>query len=373
MKIAYVFDDSLDRTDGVQQYVRTLGNWMQDHGNEVYYLVGETKNAESSNIHSLAKNVTVRFNKNQLSVPLPANKKRIKTLLEKIKPDILHVQLPYSPLLSGKIIDCADENTIIVGTFHIVPYSSLHKAGSRLLGLAEKRRLKKFGNLISVSEPARKCAKQYFHIESLVIPNAVDIAKYKSGKSTSGSKINIVYLGRLVERKGADKLILAISRLNDGTKSKIRVVIGGRGPLESKLKSLVNSLGLTQIVEFRGFIAESEKADFLSSADIAVFPSTGGESFGIVLVEAMAAARGAVVAHPNDGYSEVLSEVPDSLLEMNHSSEFSLALDHLINNPNTRKVLSSRQKALVKSYDINKIGPKILKIYKSKLVARKAT
>lgn len=98
MKIAYVLDDRLDKPDGVQQYVRDMSGWMRDKGHEVHYLVGNSPGATESNLHNLSRTVGVRFNKNRMRIPLPASKRAIKQLLDDERFDVLHVQMPYSPL-----------------------------------------------------------------------------------------------------------------------------------------------------------------------------------------------------------------------------------------------------------------------------------
>ena len=104
MKIGFVLDDTLDTADGVQQYVLLVGGWLKRQGHDVHYLVGHSTRKDVDNIHSLARNVRVSFNKNRLSVPLPASTRAIKNLLKAEKFDVLHIQMPFSPFLAGKII-----------------------------------------------------------------------------------------------------------------------------------------------------------------------------------------------------------------------------------------------------------------------------
>ena len=104
VKIGLVLDDSLDRTDGVQQYVLCVGQWLQLRGHEVYYLTGETTRTDPKRIHSLSRNVKVRFNGNQLSVPLPASYSKLRRLLTQLDLDVLHVQVPYSPFMAGRLL-----------------------------------------------------------------------------------------------------------------------------------------------------------------------------------------------------------------------------------------------------------------------------
>ncbi len=96
LKIAYVLDDSLDGTDGVQQYVLTVSEWMSAQGHECHFLAGHTIRADIANIHSTTKVLKVRFNKNRMATPLPANKKRLRALLQSQQFDVVHVQMPYS-------------------------------------------------------------------------------------------------------------------------------------------------------------------------------------------------------------------------------------------------------------------------------------
>ncbi len=94
LKIGFVLDDSLDSTDGVQQYMLTMGRWLQKKGHEVHYLVGHTRRPDIANIHSLSRNITVRFNQNRMSIPLGASRRHIKQVLMREQFDVLHVQMP---------------------------------------------------------------------------------------------------------------------------------------------------------------------------------------------------------------------------------------------------------------------------------------
>ena len=141
LTIGFVFDDSLDKPDGVQQYVLILSRWLQAQGHEVHYLLGETRRLDIANLHSLSRNVTVRFNQNRMAMPLPARLKPIRDLLHQVHFDVLHVQVPYSPALAGRIIKAVEPDTAVVGTFHIAPHSRLVTLGNHLLGWWVRERL----------------------------------------------------------------------------------------------------------------------------------------------------------------------------------------------------------------------------------------
>ena len=123
LSVGFLFDDSLDSPTGVAQYVKTLGAWLSSQGHKVYYLVGQTKieNWQGGPVYSLSKNVNVTFNGNRLSIPLPANRRRLRQLLAGLDLDVLHVQMPYSPFLAGRIISLVPQSVAVGGTFHILP------------------------------------------------------------------------------------------------------------------------------------------------------------------------------------------------------------------------------------------------------------
>src|SRR5690606_23280266 len=95
--------------------------------------VGHTERNDLANIHSLSRNLRVRFNQNRMSTPLPASTRTVRRLLHDEQFDVLHVQLPYSPFLAGKIITNAPSTTAIIGTFHILPFSRVESVATRVL------------------------------------------------------------------------------------------------------------------------------------------------------------------------------------------------------------------------------------------------
>ncbi len=364
LKIGLVLDDSLDVPDGVQQYVLTLGTWLSEQGHSVHYLVGNTERVDIPNVHSLSKNVRVHFNQNRMSIPLPADKSAIEDLLHTVHFDVLHIQMYYSPLLAGRIINGAPKRTAIVGTFHIVLASKFSEILSRSARFVLRRSLSRFSEIVSVSQPAARLAKTSMGLDSTVVPNAVNLRTMRTGrkiKKYNDEIVTIVFLGRLVERKGAGLLLDAVGQLK--RTDNIRVIICGDGPLRSQLELQAESLGISKIVEFTGFLDEKDKPHYLASADIAVFPSTGGESFGIVLVEAMAARAGVVLAGQNPGYATVMEGKSDVLVDPRDAHVFAKKLQNLIDDPEKRTELHDWQQQIVQQYDVTIVGQQILAMY----------
>lgn len=372
MKIGFVLDDSLDKTDGVQQYVLTLGRWLGRQGHEVHYLVGKSNRTDIDNVHSLSKNIRVRFNNNRMSTPLPASKQKIKTLLAKENFDVLHVQMPYSPLLAARIINAAPQSCAVIGTFHIMAASKLSEFANRAARLSVRRSLKRFDEIFSVSKPTAEFAKRVFGVESVVLPCAVNLeAFYKSKpiKEYLDGTINIVFLGRLVERKGCQYLLSAVKRLREIEPTPLRVIICGPGPQEKMLKDFAKKNNLAKIVRFIGHV-NAEKADYLASAHIAAFPSTEGETFGIVLAEAMASGSQVVIGGDNPGYRAVLKGKKGHLVDPTDTEAFAKLLQHYINNPADRKKARIWQAEFVKQFDVEVVGAKLIDYYNVALLAK---
>ena len=182
------------------------------------------------------------------------------------------------------------------------------------------------------------------------------------------NKLNIVFLGRLVQRKGILQLIKAYNALDDDAAKRTRLIIGGKGPLRQKAKKMVHH---NRNVIFTGYVSEKEKADFLKSADIAVFPSISGESFGIVLVEAMAAGAGVVLGGSNPGYKSVLGPQPYLLFDPKDTIGFATHMKLFIDDEKLRNQMHEWQQEAVGQYDISVVGTAFETMYAECLQERK--
>lgn len=368
MRIGLVYDDSLDGTDGVPQYVLHVGEWLRRNGHAVFYLVGETHRTDLAGVYSLSRNMHVRFNGNSLSTPLPANKQRLRDTLTELKLDILHIQTPYSPYMAGRLIRYAGSQTGIVGTFHILPYSAFVRALSivpRLLNAASAR---KFDAMMAVSAPAQTFAKTHYGFASSVVPNCFDLERFSAVRNDISGK-QIVFLGRLVPRKGPLELLRAVALIVNRKEwpADWRVRIGGKGELASTLQSYIAEHKLAAVVTLDGFIDESNKAMFLAQADIAVFPSIAGESFGISLLEGFAAARGVVLGGDNPGYRSVMDGFEDQLVDPRDTKALAELLVFWMAADSKRTIVAKKQQAYVARFDTDVVGKQILRVYEAAL------
>lgn len=375
LTIGLVLDTSLDPPDGVQQYVISVGEWLRGQGHDVHYLVGQTKQRQLPNIHSLSRNISVKFNGNRTTIPLFASRKAIRAVLKKHKFDVLHVQTPHHPLLAQRLILAADTRTAIIGTFHIAAYNQMVTVGNWLLGWWLQPSLKRFDKIVSVSPAAAAFAQQTFHVDTEVLPNVINYPLFHDAQPLSqytDDRLTILFLGRLVPRKGGLLLLQAIAELaKDDSLPSFRVVICGKGSQATKLQQFIQRHNLDDIIEMTGFVSETDKPRYYASADISVFPSSGGESFGIVLLEAMASGQAAVLAGDNSGYRSVLSPRPELLFDPHDVQQLAALLKTYLTDRAARKDTARWGMAYTRDFDVATVGKQLEVIYHEALRKRR--
>lgn len=358
MTIGYILDDTLDRSDGVQQAVIAIGEHMRGLGHDVHYIVTETTRTDLKNIHAVGTYWSMNFNGNSVRTPRPVRKKAIDALFSEVAFDVLHVQMPHSPLLAGRVLHRAPKHVVCVGTFHILPYNWFARIGTRLLGLALRRSIKRLDRAYAVSEPARVFMQHTFGVAGAVLPNPVDYQFFNAFVRKNQVKKQIVYVGRFEERKGVEELVNAYSALSDQERADSELVMCSKGPLLEKIRNISDSRGLH--IHLPGFVSEEEKAQYLANADIAVFPSKSGESFGIVLAEAMAAGASVTIGGNNPGYASVLAPWPETLFDPSDAGAFTALLSQLLADSATAAAIGTQQHEAVKQYDVQAVCERLL-------------
>lgn len=371
MKIALVVDDSLDSSDGVQQILLHIGAFLTGRGHEVHFLTSRAERTDVR-VHSLASVLRLPFNGNRIGIPLPGRRREITKVLAGERFDLVHIAIPYSPLLAGRIIRALPPTTALVGTFMILPLGRLSRWGGKVLGLWQRRQARRFHALTALSAPADEFCRFMYGRPALPIGSPVHLQPFRRARADAIARaqaaatdqpVQILFLGRLVERKGATALITATALLRELTEVPFHVQIAGTGPGERELRELTRSRGLTDRVSFTGYVPEEDKAALLASADIITLPSLGGESFGISVVEALAAGRGATLVGDNPGYASTVGDLRDCLIDPTDAPAFARRLAELIEDPAQRERMSAAQVQRAEDFAHDVVGEKILRVY----------
>jgi phosphatidylinositol alpha-mannosyltransferase len=343
-------------------------------GHWVEYLVGDTTAAEVEGVtvHSLARNVRVRFNGNALSMPVWSRGRALRSVLEAGRYDVLHVQVPYSPLMAGRLMTRAAPSCAVVGTYHVASERLLPRAGARLLRIPKLRSAPRFDEIVSVSRVAADFAATCSGMDAgRIVPNMLDLAGVSSGlPGPCEDAADIVFVGRLVPRKGVKQLIDAIAWLSKRYERSIRVAIVGDGPACRRLQRRVREAGLSDRIIFLGSLDDQRKFALLSRAKIACFPSLFGESFGFVILEALAAGADAVIAGSNPGYRGLLGKA-GGLVDPHDTVAFASRLGQLLGNAGARRELGARQRDLLGAYDSDQVVEAIIDVYREALRRRR--
>ncbi len=233
----------------------------------------------------------------------------VQEMLDREQFDVLHFHEPFVPFLSLQLLRFS--TSVNVATFHAYSGQSLsYEFGKRML----QRFAKKLHGRIAVSAAARHFIERYFPGDYKVIPNGVDLRDYRSvapfARWRDGT-LNILYIGRFENRKGAMYLLKAYRQLRrEGLDCRLLMI--GAGPQEREVRRYIATRRLVG-VELLGRVSDTDKVRALATADVFVSPATGQESFGIVLLEAMAAGA-PIVCSDIHGYKGVVRRGEQALL-----------------------------------------------------------
>jgi phosphatidylinositol alpha-mannosyltransferase len=296
----------------------------------------------------------------------------IRSVLDHEKFDIINFHEPWAPILARQILQMSD--TAHVGTFHANLIDSV--AAKSLVnlfipygrGIGEKLDLMTAVSSAPAAVLLDKDPKGKIVKNIRYIPNGIDVKKYQTRPTMAVKhpKIKtILYVGRLEGRKGVKYLLQAYNQLAARRKD-VQLMIAGSGPDEQKLRDYVNEFEVPRVT-FLGFISDEDKIHYLHRADIFCSAATRGESFGIVLLEAMAAGC-PIVAGDNVGYQTVLSGTGAiSLVNPRDTVDFSRRLEIMLFNEDLRTVWLKWAKSHVKQYDYPKVIDQYEQAYKEAL------
>ncbi len=361
MRVGIVCPYAWEVPGGVQFHVRDLAEWLIAAGHEVSVLTpADDEDALPDYVVPGGRAIPVPYNGSvaRLSFGVgPAG--RTRRWLREGRFDVLHVHEPATPSLS--LLACWAATGPMVATFHTAnPRSRAMIAASGVLQSA----LEKIDARIAVSESARNTLVEHLGGDAVLIPNGVDVAYFAAARPRApwqGGTLG--FLGRLdEERKGLPTLLEAMPAILDGAPG-TRLLVAGRGDADEALADVEPRV--REHVTFLGMISDAEKAALLASVDVYVAPNLGGESFGIILVEAMAAGA-AVLASDLEAFRAVLADgAAGALFTTGDPGSLASAALRLLGDGEERARLRAAGAAAVRRFDWERVGADILTVYET--------
>ncbi|MER7666544.1 glycosyltransferase family 4 protein [Streptomyces sp. NPDC096193] len=376
MRIGIVCPYSWDVPGGVQFHIRDLAEHLIRLGHEVSVLApADDETPLPPYVVSAGRAVPVPYNGSVARLNFGfLSAARVRRWLHDGTFDVIHIHEPASPSLG--LLSCWAAQGPIVATFHTSnPRSRAMIAAYPILQPA----LEKINARIAVSEYARRTLVEHLGGDAVVIPNGVDVGFFEGAEPKAEWQSDtardpdagdggrrggtIGFIGRIDEpRKGLPVLMKALPKILTECPD-TRLLVAGRGDEDEAVASLPKEM--RGRVEFLGMVSDEDKARLLRSVDLYIAPNTGGESFGIILVEAMSAGA-PVLASDLDAFAQVLDQGSAGELFANEDADaLASAAVRLLGDPARRAELRERGSKHVRRFDWSTVGADILSVYET--------
>lgn len=364
MRIGMVCPYSFDVPGGVQSHILQLAEVMRGLGHYVSVLAPaspETKASLPDYVVSGGKSVPIPYNGSVARLRFgPASLRKVKRWLVRGDFDVLHLHEPNAPSLSMLALQAAEGP--IVATYHTSTTKSLTL--SVFQGILRPYHEKIVGR-IAVSDLARRWQMEALGSDAVEIPNGVDVQAIASAPRLPGYPRpgkSVLFLGRFDEpRKGMATLLGALPTLVRHH-PELEILVVGRGD-EDELRSQAGDLA--DHLRFLGQVDDAAKASALRSADVYCAPNTGGESFGIVLVEAMAAGTPVVASDLHAFRRVLLDGEAGRLVPVGDPDALAAALIEVLDDDAERGRLVAAATRAVQRYDWSVVARQILRVYET--------
>ena len=283
---------------------------------------------------------------------------QIRRILNEEKFDVIHLHEPLAPFLPLATLVFSD--AINIGTFHAFQGTKLNSIWS----IVTRKLFNKLNSRIAVSLPAMTFVSKYYPADYEIIPNGVDIDRFSQREGLDkyrDGKVNILFLGRMEKRKGFKHLLNAYLEIKQQFPNIRLIVAGGNQPDKESRGVLKDQASLD--IEWVGQISNADVPKYYQAADIFCAPNTGNESFGIVLLEAMASGK-PIIASEIEGFSQVMQNGREGIMcEPENEIELSKALVKLIKNVRLRSDMGASGRLTASKYSWDIIATEIEEIY----------
>ncbi|NCV81730.1 MAG: glycosyltransferase family 1 protein [Actinobacteria bacterium] len=367
LKIGIVCPYGWDTPGGVQNHVRDLAEFLIAAGHKVSVLAPATdENQLPDYVVSAGKPISIPYNGAVARVLFgPIAYARVRQWIASGEFDLLHLHEPAIPSIS--LLACWAAEGPMVGTFHA---AAKRQKVIFAIGPILEPAIEKLSARIAVSEAARLTLTDHLETDAVVVPNGIYAKRYSAGKFQEKWAGNTIgFIGRFEEpRKGLQVLVDALPIIARFAPD-VKVFVAGPGDPKEFVKEI--NPQLRDRFEFLGRISEQEKADFMSSVSLYVAPNTGGESFGIILAEALAGGA-CVVASDIPAFDSLLGGGEfGALFESENSIDLAKVIIDLLRDENKRKALASAGKKHAQIFDWDVVAEQIFSIYEMAIVGSK--
>jgi phosphatidylinositol alpha-mannosyltransferase len=370
MKIGLVCPYNINKQGGVLEVVLALKAGLEQRGHTVKVITpmprgGEPVEHPDDIIFFGSSTDFGALSRTTAQVSSIGDVEKIDDILETEQFDVLHFHEPWVPLLSRQLLQRS--TSVNIATFHAkIPETLMTRTVIKVVTPYLKSVMKYLHVYTAVSDSGAEYVASLTDDPITIIPNGIDLKKYRKRQpQVKPPGRTILYVGRLEGRKGLKYLLQAYQLLAQDN-SDVNLIIAGDGPDREKLELLAEDLKLPN-VSFLGYVSEDLKLELLAEADLFCSPSIVGESFGIVLLEAMA--TGVVcVAGNNSGYSDVMQELGRvSIVNPRDSVEFARRLDLLLHDESLRALWQKWAANYVKQFSYTPIVDRYEALYKEAL------
>ncbi|TRZ52662.1 MAG: glycosyltransferase family 1 protein [Dehalococcoidia bacterium] len=367
MKIALVSPYDFAYPGGVTNHISSLEYYLTRMGHEVKVIAPASKAVTTfgDRFIPIGKPRAIPSSGSIVRVTIsPWLSSRIKAVLDEENFDIIHLHEPLMPMLCTTVLRLSQ--TTNIGTFHAFAGRPSYSFAKPLAMRFLKKWFRKLDGKIAVSKPAMEFANKHLPGDYTIIPNGVDLAHFSPDvppiDEFCDGKLNILFTGRLEKRKGANYLLKAYQRVKEEIPDSRLIIVGPGTRLRNKYEKHVKRHGLKDVV-FIGYASYDDLPRYYKTADIFCAPATGRESFGIVLLEAMAIGK-PIVASNIEGYASLLTHGAEGLLVPPKDKEaLAQALISLMTDESLRQQMGARGILKAKEYDWKYLTQRILDYY----------
>ena len=375
MKIALVSPYDYPYPGGVTEHVRNLAEGFIGRGHVVHVIAPSSADpaslAPEPVVHRIGRVMPIPTNGSVARITLPfRGYLQVKELLTREAYDLIHLHEPMMPALPLTVL--RHSQTVNVGTFHAFGKTSLGYFYAKPMLRGFFRRLH---GRIAVSGPARDFVARRFPSDYRVIPNGIDYRRFATPRiplpAYDDEALDVLFVGRLEQRKGLKYFLRAWGLVRDAFPTARLLVVGAGGRRLEYYREYAAARGWRDVV-FAGHVSPDDLVRYYQTSDVFCAPSTGQESFGIVLLEAMAAGR-PIVASRIPGYAEVVTDGSEGLLvPPQDPAALAVALTRLLADADLRRAMGARGRQKAAHYDWSRIADEVLACYEETIEAQLA-